>query len=66
MNITGNMLALWERLTAVGNDALENSAWRTPSLVFDGVAFSGLCGLMVFAETPPGFGTTLQWCPIAL
>ncbi|MCL2727964.1 MAG: TldD/PmbA family protein [Bacteroidales bacterium] len=42
MNITGNMLALWERLTAIGNDALENSAWRTPSLVFDGVAFSGL------------------------
>jgi len=42
MNITGNMLALWERLAAVGNDARITSSWRTPSLVFDDVAFSGL------------------------
>ena len=42
MNITGNLLGLWERLVAVGNDARESSSWRTPSLMFDGVAFSGL------------------------
>ena len=42
MNITGNMLSLWERLVAVGNDPVETSSWRTPSLVFDEVAFSGL------------------------
>ena len=42
MNITGNMLTLWERLVAVGNDARETSSWRTPSLVFENVAFSGL------------------------
>jgi len=42
MNITGNILGLWERLVAVGNDVRESSSWRTPSLVFDDVAFSGL------------------------
>jgi len=42
MNITGNFLTLWERLVAVGNDPRETSSWRTPSLVFDDVAFSGL------------------------
>ena len=42
MNITGNILTLWERLLAVGNDARTTSAWRTPSLVFEDVAFSGL------------------------
>jgi PmbA protein len=42
MNITGNMLTLWERLAAVGNDARANTSWRTPSLVFDNVSFSGL------------------------
>jgi PmbA protein len=41
MNITGNMLGLWERLVAVGSDARETSSWRTPSLVFDDVVFSG-------------------------
>ncbi|MDR0295661.1 MAG: TldD/PmbA family protein [Prevotellaceae bacterium] len=42
MNITGNMLSLWERLAAIGNDARITSSWRTPSLVFEDVAFSGL------------------------
>ena len=42
MNITGNMLTLWERLAEVGNDARLNASWRTPSLLFDGVSFSGL------------------------
>ena len=42
MNITGNLLTLWERLAAVGNDTRTTSSWRTPSLVFEDVAFSGL------------------------
>jgi PmbA protein len=42
MNVTGNMLTLWERLAAIGNDARTTSSWRTPSLVFEDVAFSGL------------------------
>lgn len=42
MNITGNMLALWSNLREVGNDVRESSSWRIPSLVFEGVDFSGL------------------------
>jgi PmbA protein len=42
MNVTGNMLTLWEKLAEVGNDARTNTAWRTPSLLFDDVSFSGL------------------------
>lgn len=42
MNITGNLLILWENLIAIGNDPRLNTSWRVPSLVFDGVNFSGL------------------------
>jgi PmbA protein len=42
MNITGNMLTLWSALVEIGNDAHTGSAWRTPSLLFDQVSFSGL------------------------
>lgn len=42
MNITGNMLALWEHLLEVGNDVRESSSWRIPSLMFGDVDFSGL------------------------
>ncbi len=42
MNITGNMLTLWSNLLEIGNDVRESSSWRIPSLVFDGVDFSGL------------------------
>lgn len=42
MNITGNMLTLWSNLIAVGNDVRESSSWRIPSLVFDGIDFSGI------------------------
>lgn len=42
MNVTGNMLTLWASLTAVGNDPRLSSSWRIPSLVFEGVDFSGL------------------------
>ena len=42
MNVTGNMITLWASLAAVGNDARMSSSWRIPSLVFEGVDFSGL------------------------
>lgn len=42
MNITGNILTLWENLAEVGNDPRLNSSRRLPSLLFDGVNFSGL------------------------
>lgn len=42
MNATGNMLTLWSNLAEVGNDPRLSSSWRIPSLVFDGVDFSGL------------------------
>ena len=42
MNATGNMIALWNNLTEVGNDPRLFSSWRIPSLLFDGVDFSGL------------------------
>ena len=42
MNATGNMISLWSNLAAVGNDPRTFSSWRVPSLIFDGVDFSGL------------------------
>lgn len=42
MNITGNMITLWSSLVETGNDPRLNSSWRIPSLVFEGVDFSGL------------------------
>lgn len=42
MNITGNMLTLWSNLSEIGNDVRESSSWRIPSLVFDGIDFSGI------------------------
>lgn len=42
MNVTGNMLQLWSRLAAVGNDPRLSSSWRIPSLAFEEVDFSGL------------------------
>jgi PmbA protein len=41
MNVAGNHLELWRRLSAVGNDPYPYSAMRTPTLVFDGVQFAG-------------------------
>lgn len=41
MNVTGNMITLWSSLVAVGNDPRMSSSWRIPSLVFEGVDFSG-------------------------
>ncbi|MEA1887308.1 MAG: TldD/PmbA family protein [Bacteroidota bacterium] len=42
MNITGNMLELYRNLAEVGNDVYEDAAWRTPSLLFNNVSFSGI------------------------
>lgn len=42
MNVTGNFIDLWGSLVAVGNDPQPNRSWLVPSLVFDGVNFSGL------------------------
>ena len=42
MNITGNMITLWNNLAEVGNDPRLSSSQRIPSLVFEGVDFSGL------------------------
>jgi len=42
MNITGNMLTLANSLIEAGNDPRLSSSWRIPSLLFDGVDFSGL------------------------
>lgn len=42
MNISGNQLDLWQRLAGVGNDPYALSPLRTPTLVFDDVAFAGM------------------------
>ena len=43
MNITGNILELWNNLVEVGNDPLSlNSSRQIPSLLFENVSFSGL------------------------
>lgn len=41
VNITGNILQLWSKLHAVGNDPWRHSSMPTPTLVFDEVSFSG-------------------------
>lgn len=42
MNITGNILSLWQNLLEIGNDPRESSTRRIPSLLFDNVNFSGI------------------------
>ncbi len=42
MNITGNMHDLWANLVEVGTDERTDSSWRTPSLMFANVDFSGM------------------------
>jgi PmbA protein len=41
MNVSGNLLDLWGRLAAVGDDPYPYSALRTPTLVFEGVQIAG-------------------------
>lgn len=40
MLITGNIVELWNNLTAAGSDARPSSRWQIPSLAFEDVAFS--------------------------
>ena len=42
MNITGNHKEVWNQLVAVGNDPLTDRSWQTPSMLFEGIDFSGL------------------------
>lgn len=42
MNVTGNIITLWNSLIAVGNDGRISSKWMIPSLAFSGLNFSGL------------------------
>ena len=42
MNISGNHLDFWKRLSAVGNDPWPYSSLLTPTLVFEGVQFAGV------------------------
>jgi len=42
MNITGNILILWDNLQEIGNDTRTSSSWKIPSLLFNDVDFSGL------------------------
>jgi PmbA protein len=42
MNITGNHQQFWNQLVAVGNDPLTDRSWQTPSMLFEGIDFSGL------------------------
>lgn len=42
MNITGNMKTLWSNVGEIGNDVNESSSWLTPSILFEGVDFSGI------------------------
>lgn len=42
MVMTGNMLDLWDRLLAAGDDALKTMSWQIPTLLFDNIEFAGL------------------------
>lgn len=42
MNVTGNIVTLWNNLIAVGNDGRAASKWMIPSLAFAGLDFSGI------------------------
>ncbi len=42
MNITGNMIELWANIAEIGNDSDPQSSWRTPSIIFNDVNFSGM------------------------
>jgi PmbA protein len=42
MNISGNMNEFWMKLIEAGNDIREGSSWRLPSMMFEGIDFSGI------------------------
>ncbi|GHV07862.1 modulator protein [Bacteroidia bacterium] len=41
MNITGNLLMLWQNILEIGNDPRTDSKWRIPSILFNAVNFNG-------------------------
>ena len=41
MNVSGNAKDFWKNLVEVGNDPYMYSAWRVPTMVFEGASFSG-------------------------
>ena len=42
MNITGNIITLWNNLLFTGNDARSVTRWQIPSLAFENVDFTGM------------------------
>ena len=42
MNITGNLLTVWQNMVEIGNDPRLTASTRIPSILFDGVSFSGI------------------------
>ncbi|MDD2594719.1 MAG: TldD/PmbA family protein [Bacteroidales bacterium] len=42
MNITGNLISLWNNLLYIGDDARDCAKWQIPSLAFENVDFSGM------------------------
>ena len=42
MNISGNAKEFWNQLVAVGNDPYPYSTQMLPSMLFEGVQFSGI------------------------
>jgi PmbA protein len=42
MNITGNMNQVWHNLIETGNDIIENSSFKAPSMMFENIDFSGI------------------------
>lgn len=42
MNITGNMKEIWNNLIEAGNDIIEGSSAMIPSLMIEGIDFSGI------------------------
>ncbi len=40
MLVTGNIITLWNRLIAAGNDARKSARWQIPTLAFEDVTFS--------------------------
>ncbi len=42
MNISGNIVSLWQNIALIGNDARTCSRWLIPSLAFENVDFTGI------------------------
>ncbi len=42
LNISGNIISLWQNIAFIGNDARECTRWQIPSLSFFDVDFTGL------------------------